>query len=235
MRVLRAAIFANGKKPIARKVKLEVLSFLKERGVLISGKPQLAITIGGDGTVLYNKLHYGVPFFSIGSSTSFVCQSDFSNWRGKLARVLASLKAERRLLLECHVGKKQMPLCLNEIGIRNPRPRVLSIHLAIGERHYAFRADGVMFCTPTGSPAYCYSCGGKEMKKGERRYQVVAVSPFRRLFSPTMVPNGKECTLRITGGERAQFFIDGQEFGYFTSSDTLRVKASRKDFLFAKC
>ena len=115
-----------------------------------------------------------------------------------------------------------MPPSLNEIGIRNPEPRVLSMHLEVGrhaprgpmaegvrKRHYAFRADGLLFCTPTGSPAYCYSCGGRQMKKADARFQAVAISPFRRTFAPLMLARGARCTMRMSGPERAQFFIDG--------------------------
>jgi NAD+ kinase len=234
MAIKSAAVFSNDKKGIARKVKKEVLSFLSSRGISISSRPQLVITIGGDGTVLYNKEFYGVPFFSIGSKTSFICQSDFSNWRTKLSRALTGGKVEKRLLLECDVNGRLLPPSLNEIGIRNQNPRVLSIHIQAGKRHFAFRADGVLFSTPTGSPAYCYSCGGTEMKAGERKYQAVAIAPFRRAFSPLILPGSANLTLRISGKERGQIFIDGQEFGFLKEKDTMRVRASKTAFLFAK-
>ncbi len=234
MKVKCAAVFANRKKPQTAALRREVERFLLARGVSLSGKPQLVITIGGDGTVLYHKKHYGVPYFAIGSNTSFICQSTFANWRAKLARTLHSLHAEKRLMLSCSIDGKNMPLSLNEIGIRNPEPRVLSLHLAVGKKHYAFRADGLLFCTPTGSPAYCYSCGGRQMKKSDSRFQAVAISPFRRAFSPLMLARGARCTLRMNGPERAQFFIDGHLFRSFTSKNTLRVQASAKPFLFAK-
>jgi len=234
MRVTKAALFANSRKPIALKVRRNVLSFLSQRGVSLSSSPQLVITVGGDGTVLYSKKHYGVPYFSIGSSTSFICQADFSNWRSKLPRVLSSLKTEPRLLLSSSLNGKPLPLALNEVGIRNPAPRVLSLHIAAGKRHFAFRADGMLFSTPTGSPAYCYSCGGKEMKKNARNYQAVAISPFRRLFPPTIFPASTACTLRFSGRERAQLFIDGQVFGSMTEKDTLVIRAAKRPFLFAK-
>jgi len=234
MKIARALVAANRKKPQTAALKREVEKFLRVHGVALSSKPQLVITIGGDGTVLYHKRHYGVPYFAIGSNTSFICQSTFANWRGKLLRVLGRLHAEKRLMLSCSIDGQRMPLSLNEIGIRNPEPRVLSLHLAVGKKHYAFRADGLLFCTPTGSPAYCYSCGGHQMKKDGSRYQAVAISPFRRTFAPLVLPRAACCTLRLSGPERAQFFIDGHLFRCFTSKNTLRVWASGKPFLFAK-
>jgi NAD+ kinase len=234
MKITRAAVAANRKKPQTAKLKAEVEKFLLARGIRPGGKPQLVITVGGDGTLLYNKRHYGVPFFAIGSNTSFICQATFANWRRKLSKVLAGLKSEPRLLLSCSIDGKTMPLSLNEIGIRNPSPRVLSLHLAVGKRHFAFRADGLLICTPTGSMAYCYSCGGRQMERKSARYQVVAISPFRRIFHPLVLARNARCTLRISGPERATFFIDGQDFGTFSSENTLRIRACRRPFLFAK-
>lgn len=235
MLVKRAAVFANRKKPQTAALRREVENFLLAHGVSLTARtPQLVITIGGDGTVLYHKRHYGVPYFAIGSNTSFICQATFANWRKKLARALSNLCTEKRLMLSCSIDGKRMPFSLNEIGIRNPEPRVLSLHLASGKKHYAFRADGLLFCTATGSPAYCYSCGGKQMSRRATCYQAVAISPFRRTFAPLVLSRGARCTLRLSGPERAQFFIDGHLFRSFAAKNTLRVQASAKPFLFAK-
>lgn len=233
-RIKRATVIANERKYAARKVKRQVLAFLGESHPRPSPRKHLIITVGGDGTVLFAKKYYGTPFFAIGSATSFICQANFSNWKQKLSSTLRHEKNEKRLMLSAKLNGKTLPPCLNEIGIRNPEPRVISIHLQIGKRHYAFRADGILFSTPTGSPAYAYSCGGKEMKKGERRYQAVAISPFRRLFKPAIIPAATSCTLRISGHEKAQLFVDGQQVGTFTQKDTLRIRGSKKEFLFAK-
>ncbi|MFA6490210.1 MAG: hypothetical protein WCT52_06075 [Candidatus Micrarchaeia archaeon] len=234
-KIKRAIVLANKNKPIARQVKSKVEAYLCSRGVSVSAaRPQLVVTVGGDGTVLFSKRYYGIPFFSIGSGTSFVCQADFSNWQRKLSRALAKPSLDRRLLLDCRLGGRHLPPTLNEIGIRNPEPRVISIHLQCGLRHFAFRADGVFFSTPTGSPAYAYSCGGVQMGKNSQDYQAVAISPFRRLFKPQIIKKGTACTLRISGHERAQLFIDGQPIGVFTEKNTLAVRAARKPFLFLK-
>jgi NAD+ kinase len=244
MKVTRAVVYANRRKPQAAALRREVERFLRLRGVSLSARrPQLIITIGGDGTVLYRKKHYGTPFFAIGSQTSFICQATFANWRGKLSRALSSLCTERRLMLECSIGGRRMPLALNDIGVRTPEPRVLSLHLEAANakaggrarsRHYAFRADGILFCTPTGSPAYCYSCGGRQMKRNDAHWQAVAISPFRRIFKPLTLSRGARCTLRMSEPERAQFFIDGHCFRLFSAKHTLRVWASKRAFLFAK-
>ncbi len=233
--VRRAFVIANEKKPAARAIKKEAWKFLSAQGVRITASsPQLVITVGGDGTVLFSKKYYGTPFFAIGSSTSFICQAKFSDWRAKLLPALRNLRTERRLLLSAAINGQALPLALNEVGVRNPEPRVISLHLAAGKRHAAFRADGILFSTPTGSPAYCYSCGGKQMEKTAGNYQAVAIAPFRRLFPPSVFPSGTACTLRISGHEKPEIFVDGQVVGALREKDTLVVRESKTKFLFAK-
>ncbi|MCX8197797.1 MAG: hypothetical protein N3F07_01185 [Candidatus Micrarchaeota archaeon] len=235
MEFKRALVVANEKKPIAKALKRQVEGFLSQRGISLGpSRPQLIVSIGGDGTVLFFKKYYGVPFFAIGSSTSFICQARFSDWEEKLARALANPHFDRRLLLSCSLDGKPLPPVLNEIGIRNPQPRVLSIYLWADGKDYAFRADGVLFSTPTGSMAYAYSCGGKQMRKDDSRYQAVAISPFRRLFKPMILGNSSLCKVRISGQEKAQLFLDGQVAGEFTQERELLVRASKKPFYFLK-
>jgi NAD+ kinase len=236
-KIRSALVLANWKKPVAQRVKKEVAEFLLEHSIdPDAAKADMIITIGGDGTVLHYKENYGTPYFSIGSMTSFICQADFSNWRAKLSKLLAapSIKKDERLLLECTLNGNKLPYSLNEVCVRNPLPRVMHMHLACGAKHYAFRADGLIISTPTGSPAYCYSCGGKEMGKNDSHYQIVAISPFRRLFKPLILPDSTQCTLRVSGNERAHLFIDGQDFGTAAEGDTVRVRASKKKFVFAR-
>ncbi|MEM4633543.1 MAG: hypothetical protein QW275_00110, partial [Candidatus Anstonellaceae archaeon] len=235
MEIKRATVVANEKKPIARLIKKQAEAMLEEKGIKVSSSsPNLVVTVGGDGTVLFSKNYYGVPFFAIGSNTSFICQAKFSNWKEKLSKAISRPVLEKRLLLSCLVDGKRLPYVLNEVGIRNPQPRVLSIHLSAGKKDFAFRADGVLFSTPTGSPAYAYSCGGKQMKKWERKYQVVAISSFRRIFKPMILDSSVRCKVRISGSDKAQIFLDGQSAGWFGQNNILSVSAAKKPFYFLR-
>ncbi|MCX8194729.1 MAG: hypothetical protein N3G22_01300 [Candidatus Micrarchaeota archaeon] len=233
-KIRRVAIVANEKKPIARQVKKAVAQFLVQHNIRPAAKPQLVITVGGDGTVLFSKKYYGVPFFAIGSSTSFICQATFRDWKEKLSRAISSLEAERRLLLEGRIGKKRLPLALNEVGVRSREPRMVSIYLRANGKEFAFRADGIIFSTPTGSPAYCYSCGGRQMKRADSCFQAVAIAPFRRAFSPTVLGKSTVCEVMTSASKQPDVFVDGQVVGRLANGEKLTVKASKKGFYFAK-
>ncbi|MCX8197516.1 MAG: hypothetical protein N3G80_04350 [Candidatus Micrarchaeota archaeon] len=231
MKVKSAALVFNPKKHAARATARQVRNFLEKNKIKINQKnPQIVITIGGDGTILFAKKYYGIPFFSIGSQTSFICQATFADWKAKLKRVLLKPKLSKRILLEAKIAKYRLPLALNEVGARSSKPQLLQLQLFVGKRKYAFRADGVIFSTPTGSSAYCYSCGGKEMPKESSKYQIVAICPFRRSFKPIIL--SLPCRLHLAGMQKADVFVDGKVFSKLSQSDFLQVKISKKKFLF---
>ncbi|MEM4348375.1 MAG: NAD(+)/NADH kinase [Candidatus Anstonellaceae archaeon] len=231
----RAVIISNPKKQAAKDIAKQVKRFLSTFNILITNNlPQLVVTVGGDGTVLFAKKYYGVPFFSIGSKTSFICQATFSDWKQKLLRVLKGFRKEPRILLEAKIGKKQFPPALNEVGVRSTKPQLLSFQLFVGKKKYAFRADGILFSTPTGSPAYCYSCGGKQMPKESNSYQAVAICPFRRTFKPIILSPSSKCKLHLSGNPKAHFFVDGKIMGSLSQGQILEVKVSNRLFFFAQ-
>ncbi|MEM4554376.1 MAG: NAD(+)/NADH kinase [Candidatus Anstonellaceae archaeon] len=231
----RAAVISNPKKQAAKEVAKQVRQLLKACSISITkNSPQLIITVGGDGTVLFAKQYYGIPFFSIGSRTSFICQATFSDWKRKLSRTLNGFSKEPRILLEAKIDGEDFQPALNEVGVRSTKPQLLSFQLFVGKKKYAFRADGILFSTPTGSPAYCYSCGGKQMPKESKSYQAVAICPFRRAFKPLILPPSIKCRLYLFGKHKAHFFVDGKVVRSFSQKDVLEVKVSSRRFFFAQ-
>jgi len=225
---LSAYVVANPKKPAVAKVKEEVEKFLAERKVGISSEGKLLVTIGGDGTILHNNRHFDKDIFAIGSKSSFLCQARLENWREKLGKILSGYKVQKRMMLASELDGKRLPDALNEVCARNKEHRILVLGLEIGKKWHEFRADGVMFATPTGSPAYCYSCGGKELAADANEYQAVAIAPFRREFEPVVVPAEVKCRLIVESECDADVVIDGQEVFPLKQKSVVKVWVSDK-------
>ncbi len=259
MKIKTAIIISNPKKKSAGKVALQVKEFLEGRGIrAVFGKEKagaakpiradLLVAISGDGTILYNKNSYDAPIFGIGSRKSFICQANERDWKGKLGRIIGGAerkgklgkaiaggeKIENRLMLSSELDGKRLPDALNEVVVRNRAHRILELKLWVGKKKFEFRADGVMFSTPTGSSAYAYSCGGRELKKTAREYEIVAIAPFRRAFKPMVVPENASCRLEIESECDAHAVIDGQFAFRLKRSSKVRVwKGSRGVRLFS--
>jgi len=229
-----AIVAANPKKKDALELRKKVVAFLRARGIKITPRGGTVIAVGGDGTILYNKRYYGKPFFGIGSASSYICHATEHDWKEKLAHVVKGYKAEKRLMLASSLDGKRLPDALNEVCVRNKEHRILYLFLTVDGKKYKFRADGVLFSTPTGSTAYCYSCGGDEIEKTARAYEVVGIAPFRRTFKPHIVNENARCHLVVESECDADVVIDGQYVFPIKRKSRIVVWKSEKDFLFVK-
>lgn len=206
-----ATVLFNPKKKEGARMKREVEGFLLKHNVRLKERGEIVVAIGGDGTILYNKHYYDMPIFGIGGELSFLCRATMKNWRGRLGKVLKGYRTDKRMMLASELDGKRLPDALNEVCIRRREHRVLRMKLTVAGRKYAFGADGVMFSTPTGSTAYAYSCGGKELPSHARKYEVVAIAPLRRGFKPLVVGENKVSRLLVEeGGKNTDVIIDGQ-------------------------
>lgn len=232
MKIRSASIAANPKKGWAVRLENEVERFLIERGVEVRRGGDMLITIGGDGTLLYNKI-CGKPVFGIGNERSFICQSNLKNWRSILSKALRRNRVERRSMLQCRSGGRRYEDALNEVCIRSRDHRLIELLLFLNNKKTIFRADGVLLSTPTGSTAYAYSCGAPELRPTARKYEVVPIAPYRRQFKPTVVPDSTTCEVELLKGN-ADLVIDGQFIHHIKLNSRIRVELSKNRFLLLK-
>jgi NAD+ kinase len=230
MRKLRSAVVvSNPRKPKAAKAAKKVRAFLKSKGVRpVKGhKADALILVGGDGTLLYNKKNYDLPMLGIGTKNSAICKLTMDNWRKKLPKILKGFKTESRSMLSCKVKGMKTEDALNDVVIRSRDHRVIDIQLQINKKKFDFYADGVLFSTPTGSTAYCYSCGGRKLSKHAPNYEVAAIAPYKRAFKPRVLP-GRTICVASTKSSTADLVIDGQFIHALKPNSKVRVSKSRK-------
>jgi len=233
-KLMSARVVANPRKEWAAHEKSMVENFLRERGVRVSERGEVLITIGGDGTILYNKTFCSTPIFGIGTHTSFICQATRENWRKKLQRMLArGYDVERRAMLSCEFNGKKVADALNEFCVRSHCHRILEFELNAGKRTFYFSADGLIFATPTGSSAYAYSCGGEEIPHHSRKYVIAPIAPYRRAFSPLTVSDGATSRVLVFAECEADLIVDGQFVHKLkiNRKNTVKIYKSRKSVL----
>jgi len=230
-------IATNPLKPKSRIAKMEIAKFLRAKGVRV-GPARLAdvlITIGGDGTILYNKNRYQKPVWAIGSDTSFLCQSNIKHWKRDLEGLLRNgYTLQRRTMLKARLDGHSLPEALNEVVVRSRLHRVLGVKLMVGKKSWRFLCDGLIISTATGSTAYSYSAGGREMKAEDRHIQVVPIAPYRRAFKPVML--GADSVIKAELFEKcpADLTIDGQVRVPLRHFDRLIVRRSLREMEFVQ-
>jgi len=239
--------------PKARALGQEVREFLGERGVVCklaehrssrecaSGeeKPQLALILGGDGTMLSEARQAasaGLPLLGLNlGRVGFLTGLDPDNWRGSLEEILAEgFKTAHRIMLDVSVERHGntvfSSLAVNDVVVsRGAVARLIELEVAYGqERVCSVRADGVVISTPTGSTAYCVSAGGPLIHPDLDVLCLTPVCPFLNDFRPFVVPASKP--LSVTVADKADIYLtaDGQEQFSLKQGDVVSAsKASR--------
>ncbi len=127
------------------------------------------VVIGGDGTIIkYAKKAAlnGLPVLGINAGRlGYLADVDC----GDLAK-LEKLKAgdyriENRLMLKAVLTKANGEVlercCVNDATIcRSNTSKMIDTYVDVGGERFVYRADGIIFSTPTGSTAYSLSAGG---------------------------------------------------------------------------
>ena len=130
-------------------------------------KSNLVIAIGGDGTVIHaskSACKYNLPLLSFNAGRlGYLTDLELDDVDLLDNLVSGNYKTERRMLLEVSVpSKNETFYALNDAVIsKGTLSRIVDFSVFCNEGEpMNYRADGVIFSTPTGSTAYSLSAGG---------------------------------------------------------------------------
>jgi NAD+ kinase len=122
---------------------------------------------------------------------------------------------------------------LNDVVIaKNVLDRLLILSTRADDEYITtYRADGLIFSSPTGSTAYNLSAGGPLVYPGLATITVTPICPFMLSSRPVILPADKKVVTHFTAksaSEHAQVIIDGQAFWELKDGDELEVAAARQ-------
>lgn len=164
----------------------------------MAGKVDLAIVIGGDGTMLniartFSPHHVpliGVNQGRLGFLTDLTLDNMLDVFDGMLA---GEYVTEHRLLLSARVLRGETEVfsgtAFNEVVVhRSQISSMVEFEVRIdGEYLYNQRADGLIVASPTGSTAYAMSAGGPILHPGLDVLELVPICPHTLSNRPIVV------------------------------------------------
>lgn len=161
--------------------------------------PELVISLGGDGTLLYAARAWGmtgIPMFGVNlGHLGFLAETEPDQFTRILKDVLiGNFRSERRMALEVSVERNgrivAQTLALNEIVInKGALSRIITLNVKVKDfGRWTFRADGVIIATPTGSTAYNLSAGGPVVYPTIPAILVTPICPFTINSRPLILP-----------------------------------------------
>ncbi len=197
----------------------------------------IAVTVGGDGTIIHaakyaacaDKPLIGVNVGRLG----FAADLDVEDI-GALKRLLSGdYVTENRILLDIEVqskGPSKHYLAVNDAVVAHGQlSKIVDLSLCLnGEEISKYRADGILFSTPTGSTAYSLSAGGPIISPQMDCILMTPVCPHS-LFSRSVLFDG-ESTLSVSAkipeGCSCLLTVDGEVNINIAEGDRVIVRKS---------
>ena len=200
-------------------------------------KVDLAIAVGGDGTLLqaaHRLRGSGVPILGINIGyLGFITSIHGDRIQKGMKRVLNAefIVSQRTAVdLEIRSGRKRVAgWALNDALItRGANPHLIGIEARIGQRRLtSYRCDGLIIATPTGSTAYSLAAGGPIISP---ECSVLTVTPIcpQSLTNRSVVVNSTEpieMQLSASSGP-AEVQVDGMKLARLSPASSISVGTS---------
>lgn len=203
--------------------------------------PDLVISLGGDGTLLYAARSWGltgIPLFGVNlGHLGFLAETEPANFLPLLHDILAgNYRAEKRMALEVIVERqgrvRSKTLALNEVVInKGALSRIITINFKINDfGRWSFRADGVIIATPTGSTAYNLSAGGPVIYPTMRATIITPICPFSLTSRPLVIPADLPVEMEVDAHDQdIHLTADGQISIPLQPGDRITAQSHKAD------
>lgn len=203
------------------------------------------IVLGGDGTLLQaarDVVDRNIPLLGINLGTlGYLAEIDRNNIIPALDQMIrGDYTIEKRMMLQgtvYHKGKQiARDLALNDIVIsREGMLRVVNfLSYVNGSFLTAYKADGIIISTPTGSTGYSLSAGGPIVAPGAYMLLMTPLAPHT-LNSRSIVfsPNDKIVVEigpgRDGGEEKGMVSFDGDTSIRLVTGDRIEIEKAKQD------
>ncbi|MBR1483809.1 MAG: NAD(+)/NADH kinase [Ruminococcus sp.] len=197
----------------------------------------VAVTVGGDGTIIDAAKYAaqsGTPLIGVNvGRLGFVSDVEAEEIETLSRLLTGDYISETRLLLDIEVvkdGASTHYLAVNDAVVAHGAlSKIVDLTLSLdGEVISKYRADGLLFSTPTGSTAYSLSAGGPILAPQMRCILMTPVCPHS-LFSRSVVFDEEAelaVTVKIPAGCSCVLTVDGEANIDIQEDDTVYIRRS---------
>ncbi len=260
-RFRNVALIGKYQSPDVAESVLLIAGFLRERGLAVwiehgtassighaGGYPEatyeeigasadLAIVIGGDGTMLNTArrlAEHAVPLAGVNlGRLGFLTDIARNDALARIGEILdGRYSEESRFMLDAEVlraGQRVFhTLALNDVVVnKGDLGRMIEFDLAIdGEFVYTQRSDGMIVSTPTGSTAYALSSNGPILHPSVGGIALVPLCPHALTARPVTLPDTCRIEIRLLPPHDARVHFDGQARFDARAGDCVQLRRS---------
>jgi NAD+ kinase len=203
----------------------------------------LIIVLGGDGTLLSAARAIGrreIPLFAVNlGGLGFLTSIAIEDLHPELERALrGEHRIAKRKLLNTEVVRDGAVVAsydaLNDAVLaKSDIARMIDLEAFVDNQFVcAYKADGLIISTPTGSTAYSLSAGGPIVFPSVPAICITPICPHMLTNRPVIVPETSEIRIQSLGPDKSVFLtIDGQVGNPISEGDTLVCRSSNFSLL----
>jgi len=209
----------------------------------IGARANLAVILGGDGSILHaarNLVNSSVPIVGVkqgrlGFMTDIAASSMLESMQSLLD---GKFGLEERSLLASEVqrGGRSIfsTMALNDIVVnKGAVGRLVEFLVHIdGQFVYELRADGLIVSTPSGSTAYALSSNGPIIQPGVPGFALVPICPHTLSNRPITVSDRCVIDITLKRAPDARFHFDGQPQFDLVEGDRVVVRRAERTITF---
>jgi NAD+ kinase len=235
-------IKSRGLEAISEPLTAPIIGARPAEPAQLGREADLVVVLGGDGTFLGAARMMGereTPILGINlGGLGFLTEITIDEARSVLSRVIeGDFEVDRRIALEAVVaraanngGPKEHFRALNDVVIvKRAFGRMLDVNVVADHKPFcAYRADGLIVATPTGSTAHALSAGGPIVFPSLRVVVLAAICPHTLSNRPVVLPDSFELEMRIKSDNHgALLTCDGQESAHLDQTDVIHVRRAK--------
>jgi NAD+ kinase len=199
----------------------------------------LIIVLGGDGTLLSAARCVAgrdIPLFAVNlGHLGFLTSIRLEELYPELERALAGgHRIGKRRMVDCEVVRGGQKIAsysaLNDVVITKTQlARMIDLDTHV-DSHFvaAYKADGLIISTPTGSTAYSLSAGGPVIFPSVGALCITPICPHMLTNRPVIVPDNSVIQIFNHGEEGTYLTIDGQVGEPLFKGDRIVCRSSEK-------
>jgi NAD+ kinase len=200
----------------------------------------LLVVLGGDGTLLSMARavgDLGVPLLGVNlGDLGFLTATTLDEMLPAVEATLAGrMVVEDRMMLRARVIRAGETsgeyVALNDVVImKAAMSRIINLAVSVQSEHAtAYRADGLIVSTPTGSTAYCLSAGGPILHPAMDAMVLTPICSHTLTNRPIVVPGEHRVEITLKTDQDTMVTLDGQVGLPLRENDTVAVaKATSK-------
>jgi len=196
-----------------------------------------AVTVGGDGTIIHNAktaAQYDKPLVGVNlGRVGFVANVEPDELEELKKLVSGEYRIQHRMLLDITKTRGDLSrsyTAVNEVAVhRDSLSSMVDISVDLdGEHIISYRADGMLFSTPTGSTAYSFSTGGPVIQPDMRCILLSPVCPHALSSRQVVFGEGAVLTAYVHPSSNLKCYmtVDGQDYVPISSDDRITVRRS---------